>query len=74
MHETTETGQGNRPTHRVYFIKDPESKQAKWLEIGAAWQNEKGSISMTIDRMPYNGFPEGGECKFTLVRATQKSA
>lgn len=51
---TTET-QKQAPTHRIYAVKG-EGKQARWIEIGAAWPNQDGKgFSLKFDAVPVEG-------------------
>ena len=61
------TPKGRRPTHRLYFIKDAETKNPRWLEIGSAWQAEGGSIRLVMDRLPYDGLPDAEAAEFVLL-------
>ena len=51
---TTET-QTRQPTHRLYAVKG-EGKNARWIEIGAAWANRDGEgFSIRLDTIPLDG-------------------
>lgn len=51
---TTET-QSRQPTHRLYAVKG-EGKNARWIEIGAAWSNQDGNgFSLKLDAIPVDG-------------------
>ena len=51
---TTET-QTRQPTHRLYTVKG-EGKNARWIEIGAAWANRDGEgFSIKLDVIPLDG-------------------
>ena len=52
-----------RPTHRAYVVKDQgEDKQARWVEIGAAWLHKDGKgFRVKLDACPTNG--EAIECR-----------
>ena len=64
----------NRPTHRVFYIKNPQSDRGKrWLEIGACWTNKDDSLTVLLDRMPYQGFPESDECALLLKPIEERS-
>ncbi len=51
---TIET-QTRQPTHRLYTVKG-EGKNARWIEIGAAWANRDGEgFSIRLDVVPLDG-------------------
>ncbi len=52
-----ETTQSKRPTHRVCYIKNPDAKNSRWLDLGAAWETNNGGYTVIIDRLPYEGLP-----------------
>lgn len=64
-----------RGTHRLMYIVNPESEnRQKWLELGEGRLNPvSGHLSFTMDRMPYQGFPEGQECEFILLADKDKT-
>lgn len=51
----TETD-ARRPTHSVYTVREArDGGKGHWVEVGAAWTNRDGSLSLTLDAMPVNG-------------------
>ncbi len=52
MSKETKTKQ---PTHRVFAVKDGETKKI-WTEIGAAWMHEdQGGLNVTLNFLPNAG-------------------
>jgi hypothetical protein len=44
------------PTHSCYTVRDAGTgKKGFWVEIGAAWTNKDGSLSVKLDALPVNG-------------------
>lgn len=68
-----DAAQSNRPTHRVCYIKNPDNKNAKWLDLGVAWPTKNGGLMVTIDRLPYDGLPHD-EDELKLVLQPFKTA
>jgi len=49
------TTQAAKPTHRLYVVKG-EGKNARWIEIGAAWPHGDGlGFSITAEAIGLNG-------------------
>jgi hypothetical protein len=46
-----------KPTHTAYAVRENKEPGQKgyWLEIGAAWTNKDGSLSLQLDAMPIGG-------------------
>lgn len=48
---------GNRePTHTAFALKREGKRYGRWLEIGAARQEDTGVIHLFLDRTPIGGF------------------
>lgn len=44
------------PTHTAYTVREgKQGAKGYWLEIGAAWTNKDGSLSLVLDATPTNG-------------------
>lgn len=44
------------PTHSCYTVRPTGTdKKGFWVEIGAAWTNKDGSLSVKLDALPVNG-------------------
>ncbi|ESQ82988.1 hypothetical protein [Asticcacaulis benevestitus] len=55
MTETQTTAKGRKPSHNIFFVTG-EGDNAKWTEIGAAWQHQDGSgYSITCTALPLQG-------------------
>lgn len=44
------------PTHTAFALKREGKKYGRWLEIGAARQEDTGVIHLFLDRTPIGGF------------------
>lgn len=52
----TNTDTSKRPTHTAYTVRESkDGGKGYWIEVGAAWTNRDGSLSITLDAMPTNG-------------------
>lgn len=56
MTEATETT-NKKPSHTAYTVREGKGEGSKgyWLEIGSAWTNKDGSLSLALDALPVNG-------------------
>ena len=55
MTETT-TDSSKRPSHSVFNVREgKDGGKGFWVEIGAAWTNRDGSLSVALDAVPVNG-------------------
>lgn len=53
---STEVRPSNRPTHRVYAVKERKSGDNTWQEIGAAWSHSDGKgFNLKLEYLPLNG-------------------
>jgi hypothetical protein len=49
------TNQSNRPTHKVYAVREGK-KKSFWQEIGAAWEHKDGNgFNVQLSLLPLNG-------------------
>jgi hypothetical protein len=46
---------GKRPDYRVVVPIDGKDDKTRWREVGAAWVNDGGSISVFLDVVPVTG-------------------
>jgi hypothetical protein len=47
---------GKRPSYVANTVVDGDGKQARWREIGVAFESEKGdSITVLLDAFPVSG-------------------
>ena len=69
-HHTVSTAP--QPSHRLFLIKDRDTKRPRMLEIGGAWELERGILEIIIDRLPYDGMPEGEQAIFHLYPIRRK--
>lgn len=46
-----------KPSHTIYTVREGKGEGAKgyWIEIGSAWTNADGSLSLAFDALPVNG-------------------
>jgi len=52
---TNETKQSKRPSHVIYQVIG-EDKKARWIRVGAAWQNrDKKGFTLKFDAYPVLG-------------------
>jgi len=47
-----------KPSHRVYYVENPDGERSQWLELGVAFLNQDGGFSIILDREPRGGFPD----------------
>lgn len=56
MAEETNDKKSNKPSHFVYRVVDKgDNKDPFWLQIGAAFTNRDGSLSVIMDAIPPDG-------------------
>jgi len=68
------TNDNKSPTHIVFAVIEPEgrtsgrddSPKAHWIKLGAAWENQDGSVSCLLDAFPL-AWNAGFRGKFKLV-------
>jgi hypothetical protein len=52
---TNEVKTNNRPSHVIYQVIG-EDKKARWIRVGAAWQNrDKKGFTLKFDAYPVTG-------------------
>jgi hypothetical protein len=45
-----------KPTHTAYTVREGKAgAKGFWVDIGSAWTNKDGSLSVTLDALPVNG-------------------
>lgn len=44
-----------KPTHDVYTITPYGDGQSYWTKVGAAWENQDGSLNLKLNALPVNG-------------------
>lgn len=45
-----------KPTHTAWTVREgKDAKKGFWVEIGGAWTNKDGSLTVELDAFPVNG-------------------
>ena len=43
------------PTHDVFTVRERDGRKGFWVQVGSAWTNKDGSLSVDLDAYPANG-------------------
>ena len=46
----------NQPSHSCYVVREgTEGSKGFWMEVGSAWTNSDGSLTLKLDAVPVAG-------------------